>query len=196
MNIFRAAPLVAILLAACHPAANDDGAKAPLAGARIGGPFALIDQNGRPMTDRAFAGKYRIMYFGYTFCPDVCPTDVQALAAAVKIVERDDPALGARIVPVFVTVDPARDTPPVLKQFVGAFHPRMIGLTGSAAAIDRAAKEYAVYYGKGDNSPAGGYLVNHSRQAYLMDPDGKPLALLPAEKGPEAVATEIERWAK
>ncbi len=196
MNIFRIAPVVAILLAACHPATPASRATAPLAGARIGGPFALIDQNGQPITDRAFAGKYRIMYFGYTFCPDVCPTDVQAIGAAVKIVERDDPALGARIVPVFVTVDPARDTQAVIKQFVGAFHPRMIGLTGSAAAIDRIAKEYAVYYGKGEPSANGGYLVNHSRQAYLMDPDGKPLALLPSEKGPEAVATEIERWAK
>jgi protein SCO1/2 len=84
----------------------------------------------------------------------------------------------------------------VLKQFVSAFHPRMVGLTGSADAIAQAAKGYAIFYSRGDASPGGGYLVNHSRQAYLMDPQGKPLALLPQEQGPEAVMAEIERWAK
>ncbi|WP_334000312.1 SCO family protein [Sphingomonas aurantiaca] len=158
--------------------------KTPLEGARIGGAFALTDQNGQAVTERSFAGKYRIMYFGYTFCPDVCPTDVQAIGAAVKTLESSDPVLAAKIVPVFVTVDPARDTPAVLKQFVSAFHPRMVGLTGTDAQIARIKTDYAVYSSKGDASPGGGYLVNHSRQAYLMDPDGKPLALLPQEKGP------------
>ena len=191
--------LVAMLaaggLVACHPAAMPQQSP-PLAGARIGGPFALTDQNGRAITEHAFAGQYRIMYFGYTFCPDVCPTDVQAIGAAVKLIERDRPDLGARIVPVFVSVDPARDTPAVLKQFVSAFHPRMIGMTGSPAAIAVIAKEYAVYFAKGDLAPNGGYVVNHSRQAYLMDPAGKPLALLPQEQGPKAIADEIERWAR
>ena len=171
-------------------------AKPPLEGARIGGAFTLTDQNGQTVTERNFAGKYRIMYFGYTFCPDVCPTDVQAIGAAVKTLESSDPVLAAKIVPVFVTVDPARDTPAVLKQFVSAFHPRMVGLTGTDAQIARIKTDYAVYSSKGDASPGGGYLVNHSRQAYLMDPDGKPLALLPQEKGPDAVATEIKRWAR
>jgi len=126
----------------------------------------------------------------------VCPTDVQAIGAAVKTLESSDPVLAAKIVPVFVTVDPARDTPAVLKQFVSAFHPRMVGLTGTDAQIARIKTDYAVYSSKGDASPGGGYLVNHSRQAYLMDPDGKPLALLPQEKGPDAVATEIKRWAR
>ena len=195
MNIFRVAPIVA-LLAACQPAPPQQEATPPLAGARIGGAFSLIDQDGRPTTDRSFAGRYRIMYFGYTFCPDVCPTDVQVIGAAVKQVEARNQALGARIIPVFVTVDPARDTPAVLKQFVAAFHPRMVGLTGSTDAIAMAATSYAVFFGKGESTPDGGYLVDHSRQAYLMDPAGKPLALLPQEKGADAVAAEIERWAK
>ncbi|HVF94506.1 MAG TPA: SCO family protein [Sphingomonas sp.] len=195
MNIFRVAPWL-VLLAACQPAPTQQQSAPPLAGARIGGAFALVDQNNRPTTDRTFAGKYRIMYFGYTFCPDVCPTDVQVIGAAVKLIEQRDPALGARIVPVFVSVDPARDTPPVLKQFVSAFHPRMVGLTGSADAIAKATRAYAIYSAKGDATPDGGYLVDHSRQSYLMDPDGKPLALLPQEKGSEAVAAEIQRWAK
>lgn len=192
MNIFRVAPW-ALLLAACQPAAPSQ--PPPLEGARIGGGFALIDQNGRATTERNLIGKYRIMYFGYTFCPDVCPTDVQVIGAAVKSIERSDPALGARIVPVFVTVDPVRDTPAVLKQFVANFHPRMIGLTGTPEAIARIAKEYAVFYGKGEKTSAGGYLVDHSRQTYLMSPDGKPLALLPQEQGADAVAAEIKRWA-
>jgi len=195
MNKFCLAML--LLLGACH-AAGDRAAveKPPLAGAAIGGPFALTDQNGRAVTDRAFSGRYRIMYFGYTFCPDVCPTDVAAIGAAVKLLDASNPALAARIVPIFVTVDPVRDTPAVVKQFVSAFHPRMVGLTGSPAAVAATAKEFAVYFSKGTPSPDGGYLVNHSRQAYLIDTDGKPLALLPVEQGPQAVATEIERWAR
>ncbi|MDD1451843.1 SCO family protein [Sphingomonas sp. H160509] len=181
-------------LSACN--SSQPPAKPPLEGARIGGAFTLTDQNGQTVTEQAFAGKYRIMYFGYTFCPDVCPTDVQAIGAAVKKLESSDPELAAKIVPVFVTVDPARDTPAVLKQFVSAFHPRMVGLTGTDAQIAKIKTEYAVYSSKGDASPGGGYLVNHSRQAYLMDPDGKPLALLPQEQGPDAVVTEIKRWAR
>ena len=183
-----------LLLAGCHAAAPP-AARAPLAGAAIGGPFALTDQHGRTVTDHDFAGRYRIMYFGYTFCPDVCPTDALAIGSALKLLDKSDPALAARIVPVFVTVDPARDTPAVLGRFVGAFHPRFVGLTGSPDAIARIAKEYAVYYSKGTQS-AGGYLVNHSRTAYLMDPNGKPLALLPTEQGPQAVADEIRKWVK
>jgi protein SCO1/2 len=171
-------------------------ARAPLDGAKIGGPFSLIDQNGRKVTDRDFAGKYRIMYFGYTFCPDVCPTDAQNIGAGLRALEASDPALAAKIVPIFVSVDPARDTPAVLKAFVGAFHPRMVGLTGSPEAIDAVAKEFAVYYEKKDAAPGGGYMVDHSRVAYLMDPQGKPLALLPEEKSGQAVADEARRWVK
>ena len=189
-----AALLVAALPAACSgPAAP---ARAPLEGARIGGPFALTDQDGRPARDTDFAGKYRIVYFGYTFCPDVCPVDARNIGLGLSAVEKSDPALGAKIVPIFISVDPARDTPAVLKSFVANFHPRMIGLTGSAAAIDAVAKEYAVYYKKGELTPGGGYMVDHARATYLMDPEGKPLALLPQEKSPEAIAAEIKRWVK
>lgn len=181
-----------LVVAGCHAATPRPAA--PLAGAAIGGPFVLIDQHGRTVTDRSFAGRYRIMYFGYTFCPDVCPTDALAIGAGLKLLAKSDPALAARIVPVFVTVDPARDTPAVLGRFVAAFHPRFVGLTGSADAVARVAKEYAVYYSRGKGGPDG-YLVNHSRTAYLMDPANKPLALLPTEQGAQAVADEIERWA-
>lgn len=189
-------PSTALLAAAlCSCSSQPAPAAAPpLAGARIGGPFNLVDQNGRSVTDRDFAGRYRIMYFGYTFCPDVCPTDAQNIGAGLRLLEQSDPSLASRVVPVIVSVDPARDTPAVLKQFVGAFHPRMVGLTGTPQEIARVAKEYGVFFarGKGTND---GYLMEHSRQIYLMDPAGKPLALLP-EAPPQALADEIAKWAK
>ncbi|GAA0658605.1 SCO family protein [Sphingomonas insulae] len=194
MNILRLAPFAAFALVACQPGGTAHEAP-PLAGARIGGPFTLVNQDGRPVTDRTFAGKYRIMYFGYTFCPDVCPTDAAAIGKGLAMLDKSDPALAGRIVPVFVSVDPERDTPAVLKGFVAAFHPRMVGLTGTPAQIAAVSKAYGVFAGKGDAQPGGGYLVNHSRTTYLMDPDGRPLALLPSDKGPQAVADEIKRWA-
>ena len=184
--------LLPLLLAACSAPSETP----PLAGAKLGAPFTLTDQTGARITDRAFAGKWRIVYFGYTYCPDVCPVDAQNIAAGLKQVERDQPALGAKVVPLFVTVDPARDTPAVLKQFVGAFHPRMVGLTGSPAEIAALAKSYAVYYRAQPPGPGGGYMVDHSRSGFLMDPDGKPVALLPVEKSGAAVAAELERWVK
>lgn len=186
--------LLPLAIAACGSQPSPGAARPPLAGAAIGGPFALVDGNGRPTTERRFAGRYRIVYFGYTFCPDVCPTDVQVIGAALREVERSDPAKGAKVVPIFITVDPERDTPAVVRQFVAAFHPRMVGLTGTPDQIARVAREYAVYSAKGATQPGGGYLMNHSRQAYLMDPDGKPMALLPTEEGADAVAAEIRRW--
>lgn len=191
MNRFFLSAL--LLLAGCQAA---PGAAPPLAGARIGGPFSLTDQDGRPTTERSLLGRYAIVYFGYTYCPDACPTDMGAIAAGLKQVETSDPAKAAKVVPVFITVDPARDTPAVVGQFVRAFHPRAIGLTGSAAAIDRVAKEYGVAHGLGAKQPGGGYLVDHSRAAYLMGPDGKPIALAGADGGPAEVARTIERWVK
>jgi len=168
----------------------------PLAGAKIGGPFALTDQDGKPFADTALAGKYRIMYFGYTYCPDVCPTTAQTIGAAMRLLDKSDPAVSAKVVPVFVTVDPERDTPPVVKQFVSAFYPRFVGLTGSPAAIDKVRTEYGVFASKGKTTPNGGYLVEHSNAAYLMDQNGKPLDLLPTDKGAEATAEVIKRWVR
>ena len=186
----------AMLLAACNPSAPTQQQEPPLAGARIGGPFSLTDQNGRTVTDRSFAGKYRIVYFGYTFCPDVCPVDVQTIGAGLKAFEARDPAKAAGIVPIFITVDPERDTPAVIREFVGNFHPRRVGLTGSPEAIAATAKAYGVYFAKQKPGPGGGYIMDHSRQAYLMGRDGKPLALLPVEQGAEKVADELQRWVR
>jgi protein SCO1/2 len=193
MNPRPLAWIAPIALLACSPAQAPS--RPPLEGARIGAPFTLTDQDGKSFSDANLADKYRIIYFGYTFCPDVCPVDMQNIAAGLKLVEKSDPALARRIVPVFVTIDPVRDTPAVLKQFVSAFHPRMVGLTGTPDSIAKVAKDFAIYYQRGEGT-AGGYLMNHSRQAYLMSPDGKPLALLPQEGPPQAIADEIIRWAE
>ena len=189
-----------LVLAACGaPAADqtaDRAGQPPLAGARIGAPFTLTDQNGRTVTDRDFAGRWRIMYFGYSFCPDVCPLDLQVIGAGLKAFEASDPARGRKVVPIFVTVDPERDTSAALKPFVAAFHPRMVGLTGTPTAIAALAKGYGVYFKLGPKQAGGGYLVDHSRQSYLMDPNGKPVALLPSETSPQAVAGELAKWVR
>jgi protein SCO1/2 len=194
MRLLAPALLLAATLAGCDRPAPV--AQAPLAGARIGGPFTLVDQHGRTVDDKAFAGRWRIMYFGYTFCPDVCPTDAQNIGAGLKLFEQSDAARAGKVVPIFVTVDPARDTPAVLAQFVAAFHPRMVGLTGAPAAIEQVKREYGVFSAKGEDSAGGGYLVNHSRQTYLMDPAGKPIMLVPTDQGPKAVAAALEQWVR
>jgi protein SCO1 len=182
-----------VLLAGCQGAAPAP----PLEGARIGGPFALTDQNGATRSDRDFAGKYRIMYFGYTFCPDVCPVDVAHLVAGYRAFAKADPARGARVVPIFVTVDPARDTPEALKAFTAAFDPALVGLTGSPAQIADVTKAYAVVVQIQKPAPGNpNYLVDHSRAAYLMDPDGKPLALLSQDAKPDVIAGELSKWVK
>ncbi len=187
----------AALLAGCSlpnaPSQNAD--MPPLAGARLGGPFALVDQNGKAVRDSDFEGKYRIVYFGYSYCPDVCPVDVQNIALAMRSLDSSDPGLSARIVPIFVTVDPVRDTPPVLKQFAAAFYPRLVALTGTPAQIDVVKKSFAIFSQAEPKRADGGYIVNHSRLAYLFGPDGKPLALLPQDKSPQEIVTAIKRWA-
>lgn len=167
----------------------------PLAGAALGGPFAMTDQNGRATTDRSFAGRYRAIYFGYTFCPDVCPTTLQTMMAGYHQFAQDHRDAAARLAPIFVSVDPARDTPAVMKPYVAAFGPELIGLSGSAAETARVAKEYGVYY-KREAAPSGasGYLVDHASQAMLFGPDGAPIALIPTDQGPDAVARTFAEW--
>ncbi len=194
-----------LLLAGCNnPSSQPPLSSAPLAGANIGGPFTLIDQDGHPRSDREFAGKFRMVYFGYTSCPDICTPDTQNLMAGLKLFEKAHPDLANKIQPFFITVDPERDTPKVLKQFVRAFHPRLIGLTGTPEQIATAAKEFAVYYARVPGSSPDNYVMSHSQNPYLMDTNGKPLALFPTdnaasgahEGAPEKVAAELEKWVR
>ena len=184
--------LVALVLAAC----SSPSAPPPLEGASMGGPFTLTDQNGRRVSDRDFAGKYRLVYFGYTFCPDVCPVDMQVIGAGLRRFEAEDAARAARVQPIFISVDPGRDTPQVLRQFVAAFHPRMIGLTGSEAEIAQVARAYRIFYERGEPSAGGGYMVNHTRMAVLYGPEGQPIAMIPHDQGPDGVAAELGRWVR
>ena len=136
----------------------------------VGGPYQLIDQNGHPRGSADFRGKYVLIYFGYSFCPDVCPTTLGVMADAL-----DKLGIGGdRIIPVFITIDPERDTPAILKQYMKSFGPRFVGLTGSPAAIATVEKEYRVY-AKKQALPGGGYGMDHSSVIYLMGPDGKPV---------------------
>jgi protein SCO1/2 len=185
--------LLTLTLAACSPAGAD---QPPLAGAALGGPFTLTDQNGARVSDRQFAGRYRLVYFGYSFCPDVCPVDLQKLMQGLRAFEAQDPARGAKVQPIFITVDPERDTPPVLKTYVVAFHPRLIGLTGTPAEVAAVAKEYGVYYRKADGGSAAGYLVDHARMATLYGPTGEPIALIPQDDTAEAIAAELGKWVR
>jgi protein SCO1 len=168
----------------------------PLAGAAIGGDFTLIDKLGKTVRAADFAGRYPVVYFGYTFCPDVCPLDVQHLMQGVHAFAKARPELGAKLAPMFITIDPARDTPGVVGEFAANFGPELIGLTGTPAQVAAVAKSYAVFYQKGKQTGPGAYLMDHSRAAFLMGPDGKPIAILPAEESGEAVAAELAKWVK
>jgi protein SCO1/2 len=148
------------------------------------------------VSDTKFAGSYRIVYFGYTFCPDVCPTALQHLMVGLQKFAATAPEAAAKVQPIFITVDPARDTSAVLKQYVGAFGPRLIGLTGSEAQIAAVAKEFGVYYRRAPQGGGSDYLVDHMSQAVLFGPDGKPIALLPQEQDAGAIAAELAKWVK
>jgi protein SCO1/2 len=154
----------------------------------VGGPFTLEASNGQTVTDRDFRGKYMLVYFGYTYCPDVCPTTLNAVAGALD-------KLGPKakdLVPVFITVDPARDTPAVMKQYTAAFSPQIVGLTGTPDQIAHVAKEYRVYYAKHVTGPGpNDYSMDHSSIIYVMGPDGRFLAPLPADQSPDQMASAI-----
>jgi protein SCO1 len=188
-----AALLLPMALAACGGQAPAE--RPPLEGAKIGGAFDLQDKAGKSVRWADFAGKYRIVYFGYTFCPDACPLDVSVMMRGFAAFEQDQPSLAAQVQPIFITIDPARDGQAQVGEFAAAFSPRLLGLTGSPAQIDQAAKAFVAYYAKGAQT-SGGYLMDHSRIAYLMGRQGEPIAMLPVDKGPEAVAAELTKWVR
>ena len=195
----RLLALIPLFLALLVGGCQRDAGPVPLEGATMGGPFTLTDQNGRRVSDTDFANKYRIVYFGFTFCPDVCPTDLATVGAGLRQFESRDPGRAARVQPLFISVDPARDTPPVLRAYVANFHPRMVGLTGSEEEIARVARTYGVYFQRGRPDPAHpdrGYPVDHSRIVVLYGPDGKPIVILPHDRGPGGVADELDRWVR
>jgi len=156
--------------------------------ADIGGPFSLIDQDGKPRTDADFRGRYMLVYFGYSNCPDVCPVSLGVIADA----EERLGAKSARVAPIFITIDPERDTPRILKQYLAVFSPKLIGLTGSAKEIRKAEEEYRVFVQRhaGQN---GNYSFDHSNIIYLMGPDGRFVANYDETIGPDGLAAELRK---
>jgi protein SCO1/2 len=156
----------------------------------IGGPFTLEDGNGKPVTDRDFRGQYTLVYFGYTFCPDVCPTTLNAVADAM---DKLGPA-AKNLRPLFITVDPRRDTPAVVKQYAAAFGPSITGLTGTPAQIAQVAKEYRVYYAEHKTGPGpDDYSMDHSSILYLMDPEGRFIAPVRADQTGDEIAANLKK---
>jgi protein SCO1/2 len=156
--------------------------------ADVGGPFTLVDQDGKTRTDGDFRGRSMLIYFGYSFCPDVCPTTLQEMSDALgKIGPRR-----SRVVPVFITVDPARDTARVLKDYMKGFGPDFVGLTGSAQQVGQAARAYHVYIRR-HPLPGGGYSMDHSGVIYLMGPDGRFETYYEDEIGPDKMAEDLRK---
>jgi cytochrome oxidase Cu insertion factor (SCO1/SenC/PrrC family) len=153
----------------------------------IGGPFTLIDQNGKSRSDTDFRGKLMIVYFGYTYCPDVCPADLMAITQALNAL---GPAAGA-VQPIFITIDPERDTIG-LAEYVSAFHPSLIGLTGSPPEIRRVANAYKAFYVKVTDERNGDYSIDHAGVIYLMGRNGEYLGFMPPQTSPDRL-TEILR---
>jgi protein SCO1/2 len=155
----------------------------------LGGPFSLTDQNQMLRTEKDFLGKYTLVFFGYTYCPDVCPATLAVMAAALdKMGSRAD-----RVAPLFITVDPKRDTPDKMKSYLSSFGPRFVGLTGSPSDIAKVAKEYRVYYKEHPAENGGEYTVDHSGVVYLMDPNGQFLANYSLDTSPDMLADDLTK---
>jgi protein SCO1/2 len=187
--VFVALAAAAIFLALKQPEGPISPAAVNIAGTEIGGPFALTDHTGTPVTSDGLIDGPVLIYFGYTFCPDVCPVDVTVMASAVDLLAEQ----GFDVTPVFITIDPARDTPEALAYYAEAMHPRMIALTGTKAEIKAAADAYKIYYERVDLADsAADYLMNHTTYTYFVMPDGIR-ALFRNGFPPEEMAGEVAR---
>ncbi len=190
--IAAAAAVIAVSAVAVWRAVTGNGQPAPTTAVAIGGPFSLTDQTGAAVTDQTYKGAYRLIYFGYTFCPDACPTELQVMAQALETMGTD----GAKVQPIFITIDPARDTVKQMAAYVPQFDKRLVGLTGTPQQIATVAREYKVYYAKADQ-PGGdpnSYGMNHSSFVYLMGPDGQFLTVFPSDMDGDKMASEIKRY--
>jgi protein SCO1/2 len=189
LHSLRAAALAtAVALAGAQGAARAADPVPPADPPRIGGHFSLTAADGTEVTDRSFPGKWLLLYFGYTFCPDACPTALNTIAEALDELG----PLAERIQPIFITVDPERDTPSVMAQYVEAFHPRLVGLTGSAAQIAAAAKDFHVFYQVRQLGNEE-YAIDHSSYIYVIDPDGRVVELVTGDLPGHPVAAELQR---
>ena len=182
LSVLFAAPL-ALALSACGPATPEPVGEPPLAGADIGGAFELTSEDGSTVRWSDFDGQWRIVYFGYTFCPDICPLDNVRNAEVVDLLAEK----GYSATPVMITVDPARDTPEVMGQYAANIHEKMLGLSGSEAQIAQAAQAYRAYYKKNDEDPEF-YSVDHSAFTYLVLPGSGFAEFFRRDVTPETLA--------
>ncbi|KAG0616369.1 hypothetical protein M758_5G109600 [Ceratodon purpureus] len=164
--------------------------------AAIGGPFKLLNQDGKVVTDRDFVGNWSLIYFGFTYCPDICPDELTKLAEAIDTIEKK---AGLQVLPVFISIDPERDTVEQIREYLKEYHPRFVGLTGTVEDIRQVAREYRVYYMKTEDEGTD-YLVDHSIITYLMDPDMNFVKFFgknyDAESLADGVITEIKSMTK
>lgn len=156
--------------------------------ALIGGPFSLLDHDGKAVSERDFAGRPMLIMFGFTHCPDICPSGLQLMAAALD--KLGDQA--RNLTPVFITLDPERDTPAKLKEYVTSFHPAIRGLTGSVAEVAAVAKAYRVYFKKVPLQSGDGYTIDHSSFFYIMDRKGEFFAHVPHGANPDALSLRLK----
>lgn len=187
------ASIVLLLLFELRTAGTDarQGAETRLS-ASIGGAFALTDQNGIRRSQTDFAGRPMLIYFGFTYCPDVCPTALDIMGGALDALQQRDAIAYERLQPVFISVDPARDTPPVLRDYLAYFHPRLSGLTGSQADIDAIKSAFKIYAARGAaEDENGNYNVDHSSFFYLMDENNRYLAHFDHAITPEILAEKL-----
>ncbi|KAI0981374.1 hypothetical protein GJ496_009461 [Pomphorhynchus laevis] len=165
---------------------------------QIGGPFELTDYNGKPWSSKDFAGKWLLIYFGFTHCPDVCPEEIEKIIESVDKVNKIHPGGKHQIVPIFISVDPERDTPEVVKEYVQDFSPTLIGLTGSTEEVLNVAKLFRVYFKAGEKDYENDYIVDHSIISYLMDPKGRFVDYYGKNKSGEeltdAILTQMDQY--
>ena len=156
----------------------------------VGGPFKLTDHTGKRVTEKDFQGRHMLVFFGFTYCPDVCPAELQVITTALDTLGKQ----ASQVTPVFITVDPERDTVEQMAAYIKHFHKSFIGLTGTADEIRAAAKAYRVYYAKvKDESSSAGYTFDHSSIVFLMDKQGEYAAHFPPGTGPEKMAEGIRK---
>ena len=159
----------------------------------VGGPFALTDQTGARRSDADYRGRYMLIYFGYTYCPDICPTSLLTMSHGLELLAEQAPEAAKQVVPVFITVDPERDTVEALAAYAPSFHPDLVALTGTAEEIAAAAKAYRVYYAKAEDEASGTYLMDHSSFIYLIGPDGAYRTHFGHTAPSEEIAEGLER---
>jgi len=186
--------VLAALAALCLAGAAPPGKPPPLLEEVFGGPFALTDHNGRAVTETTFRGRFMLVYFGYTFCPDLCPTNLLTMAAALEALAPED---AGRVQPLFVTVDPERDSLPALKEYMAHFGPRFLALRGAARETRAVLKAWRVHRRKvlpRGEAAGGDYLVDHATLTFLMGPDGRFRTLFPHDTPADRMTATVARY--